>query len=227
MMTEAELKDWLQVGLKFHGHLCGGMPMGFKAGLAGLEALGVEREPDSELMALAESGEHQLAGCWVDGIMLATGCTYGKGNVVKLFYGKWAYTLIDKRTNRAVRVAVKPEVMEKALEGPFIAARKSGILPSKVDQKLARGLFETMAQTPIEKLVDVSEVFEFEWKPPKTTFEVMRCEQCGELTVKRFMRVAEDGKRVCIPCVRNVYNYPPALLIGRGDEACKWPVPPK
>ncbi|HAM45070.1 MAG TPA: hypothetical protein DCM67_08640 [Propionibacteriaceae bacterium] len=33
----------LELGLAFHGHKCPAMPMGLRAGLAALEALGVQR----------------------------------------------------------------------------------------------------------------------------------------------------------------------------------------
>ncbi len=226
-MTEQETKQWLELGLRFHGHVCGGMPMGFKAGVLAMETLGVPREPDSELIALVETGEHHLAGCWVDGIMLATGCTYGKGNIIKMFWGKWALTLVDKRSSRAVRVSMKPEVLENALESPFLRERFRGVLPSKVTPEFARAMFEGMAARPASEVFTASPVFSYTWAPPKTTFAVMRCERCGELTVKRHMRVAPDGKRVCIPCLRSAYDYPESLAMSRGADCLDWPLPPE
>ena len=38
---EGELKEFFEVGLKFHGHRCPAMPMGIRAGMAGMKALGV------------------------------------------------------------------------------------------------------------------------------------------------------------------------------------------
>ena len=226
-MSEQEIREWLELGLKFHGHLCGGMPLGFRAGLAAREALDVPREPDSNLVALAETGEFHLAGCWVDGIMLATGCTYGKGNIAKLFWGKWAVTLIDGETSRAVRVAVKPEVLEKAFSGPFIAERKKGIPPSKVDQRLARPMFESMATAKSEDIFDISDVFELKLRQPSSLFSFARCEECGEITVTRYLRVTPEGKRVCIPCAGEIDDYSQELLTRFGGDLCVWPSPPK
>ena len=66
------------------------------------------------------------AGCFLDGIMTATGCTYGKSNIEKLYYNKMAFTLVDNKTGRSVRVSLKPEFFDKALQSPFVQKRKEG-----------------------------------------------------------------------------------------------------
>ncbi len=38
-----ELKEYFDVAVAFHGHRCPAMPMGLRAGLAALKALGVEQ----------------------------------------------------------------------------------------------------------------------------------------------------------------------------------------
>ena len=38
-----DFKELFETGLKFHGHKCPAMPMGLKAGLAAMKALGVAR----------------------------------------------------------------------------------------------------------------------------------------------------------------------------------------
>jgi formylmethanofuran dehydrogenase subunit E len=53
VMLDAEL---LASGFKFHGHKCPAMPMGLRAGVAALFALGVERSEDKELHAVSETG---------------------------------------------------------------------------------------------------------------------------------------------------------------------------
>ncbi len=59
--------------------------MGLKAGLAAMKALGVERVQDKELSVISETGKGHVAGCFLDGIMTATGCTYGKSNIEKRY----------------------------------------------------------------------------------------------------------------------------------------------
>ena len=98
------LGDYFEVALQFHGHKCPAMPMGLRAGMAAMESLGVERAKDKELVVESETGEGHAAGCFVDGIMAATGSTYGKGNITQLGYNKMAFTLIDARTGSSWEV---------------------------------------------------------------------------------------------------------------------------
>ncbi len=158
--------------------------------------------------------------------MLATGCTYGKGNIHKLFWGKWALTLVDKRTSRAIRASMRPEAMERALEGPFLKQRLAGVLPSNVPQDIAQEQFDGIVAASDEGLFTIGEPFKFQWSPPPTTFQVMRCESCGELTVLRHMRVSDEGKRVCVGCARSAFDYPTDLALTRGPEHHQWPFPP-
>lgn len=45
-----ELKELLEIGVKFHGHKCPAMPMGLRAAMAAMRALSVERAKDKELL---------------------------------------------------------------------------------------------------------------------------------------------------------------------------------
>ncbi len=80
------LNEVFESGLAFHGHKCPAMPMGIRAGLTAMKALGVERSQGKELRVISETGEGHAAGCFLDGLMVATGCTYGKSNIKKLYY---------------------------------------------------------------------------------------------------------------------------------------------
>src|SRR5512135_1611503 len=131
-----EFNEYFDTAMKFHGHKCPAMPMGLRAGLAAMKALGVERARDKELVVESETGEGHAAGCFLDGIMVATGATYGKGNIKKLFYNKMAFTLIDTRSGRAVRVSLRPEFFEKALQSPFVQKRKEGVLPQDIPAEI-------------------------------------------------------------------------------------------
>jgi formylmethanofuran dehydrogenase subunit E len=192
-------QDLLAFGMRFHGHKCPAMPMGLRTGLAAMQALGVERAPDSQLVALIEIDEEHCATCWADGVQAVTGCTLGKGNIRKLNYGKWGLTLIDKKTARAVRVVPKAAAMQKSKESQFMAMRKSGIPASQIPAEVADPLVEMVSNAPDEQLLDVSPVFEYEWKDGPHTFESQVCPLCGEMVVERNMRV-KDGQAVCLPC---------------------------
>ena len=194
------LKDHLDVALEFHGHKCPAMPMGLRAGLAAMKALGVERAKDKELVVESETGEGHAAGCFLDGIMVATGATYGKGNIKKLFYNKMAFTLIDARTGRAVRVSLKFEFFEQALQSPFVQKRKEGVLPQDVPAEITNPQLERIMGISESAFLVIGQVFQRDVKKGTTSFEVKRCSQCGEATFTNKLAARPDGTLLCVPC---------------------------
>jgi formylmethanofuran dehydrogenase subunit E len=196
-MIDAEL---LSLGLAFHGHKCPAMPMGLRAGLAAMRALGVERAKDKELHAISETGEGHAAGCFLDGIMTATGCTFGKGNVEKKRYHKMAFTLIDVRRQKAVRVSLTPEFFAAALAGPFVSQRKAGVLPQDIDPKITDPIVEKIAGLPEAQFLAVGPVTDYPFPTKRGIFEAKPCGLCGELTFVNKLRMTAEGKMVCIPC---------------------------
>ncbi len=196
-----ELRDSFEMALKFHGHKGPAMPMGLRAGLAAMKALGVERAKDKELVVESETGEGHAAGCFVDGIMVATGATYGKGNIGKLGYNKMAFTLIDARTGRAVRVSLKPEFFEKALSSPFVQKRKEGVLPQDVPPEITNPQVERILNLPEGDFLNIGQAFRREIKKGPTSFEVKRCAKCGEAVFTNRLKGEPNGQLLCIPCV--------------------------
>lgn len=192
-------EEILETGVKFHGHKCPAMPMGLRAGLAAMNALGVERSQDKELRVLAETGEGHAAGCFLDGIMTATGCTYGKSNIKKLYYNKMAFTLIDARTGRAVRVSLKPEFFAQALQSPFVQQRKAGVPPQDVPAAVADPLVDKVLNLPEEMFLSIGPVQQVEVSRGKAEFEARPCAKCGELTFVNKLQESPGGP-LCIPC---------------------------
>ncbi len=192
--------ELFDVGLKFHGHKCPAMPMGLKAGLAAMRALEVERAEDKELFVEAETGKGHAAGCFLDGIMTATGCTYGKSNISKKYYDKMAFTLIDQRTGKAVRVSLKPDFFEKALASPFIQKRKAGISPQDIEAEITDPLVTRILGLKDDDFLEVGAVHSVEVKKGKGAFIAKPCAECGELTFVNKLRVKENRDLVCIPC---------------------------
>ncbi|SMO36628.1 formylmethanofuran dehydrogenase subunit E [Balnearium lithotrophicum] len=194
-----KLEELLELGFKFHGHKCPAMPMGLRAGLKAMEVLGVERAQDKELYVIAETGKGHAAGCFLDGIMVATGCTYGKSNIEKKYWDKMAFTLIDTETNRAVRVSLKPKFFEQALKSPFVEMRKKGIPPQDIPYEVLKPLLDKILTMPEEQFLDISEVFEYKLERKPGCFKAEPCAICGEMTFEKALRV-KGGKHVCIPC---------------------------
>lgn len=93
----------LDRAVKFHGHYCGGLVLGYRAAKAGMERLGARRADDEEVIAIVENDS-----CAVDAVQVLTGCTFGKGNLFFHDYGKHVYTFALRPSGRAVRVSRKP-----------------------------------------------------------------------------------------------------------------------
>ncbi len=193
-------QDLLDLGLKFHGHKCPAMPMGLRAGLAAMNALGVEHAADGQLMALVEIDEGHCATCFADGIQVATGCTFGKGNIRSLRYGKFGLTLVDKRTQRAVRVVPKGARDD---EEPGVRVHEAAQLGHArlADPRRARRPARSRwsPRHPTRRILDIGEVTAYEWHDAPHTFEAFLCPECGEMVVERNARV-KGGVAVCQPC---------------------------
>lgn len=194
----------LEKGLWFHGHKCPAMPMGLRLSLAAMNALGVEQRAGAgELVALVEIDADHCATCFADGVQVATGCTFGKGNIQKLHYGKWGLTLIDRRHNKAVRIVPRAEVMAENKKTEFIAMRKAGTPPIMIPEDISQPLVDRVMAMPDEQLYTIGDVFDYEWVPAPHTFESVVCEECGEMVVERNTREL-NGRVLCIPCAESV-----------------------
>ncbi len=193
-------KEWLEFGQKFHGHKCPAMPMGLRAGAAAMNKLGVERAKDGQLVAFVDLGEDHCATCFADGLQVIMGTTFGKGNIKKTHKGKWSVTVVDRATGKAVRVAPKAEAMLANKKTDFFKQyREKGIPASKVPIEVVEPLVNNVINAPEEKLLNISEVFEYKLEPKKDNFASFVCEDCGEMTVEGYGRI-KDGRHVCIDC---------------------------
>jgi len=183
-----------------HGHVCGGMPLGFRAGLAALKALGAERELDMAKLVVVETGTGHAAGCFADGAQMSTGCTFGKGLIQRAEYGKWALNLIERATRKAVRVSVRPGVMQASFNSPFVKMRQQGVPPTQVPLEVSKRLVEGMLMKPEGELFTVSETFEYPLPGVSpASFNLVICGVCGEAIAENKARM-KDGKPVCLPC---------------------------
>ena len=194
-----EEKELLYSALNMHGHICGGMPLGFKAGLAALKALNAKREPNMDKMVIVFSGERHAAGCFADGVQFATGCTFGKGLMKKEPKGKFSFLLIDKVNEKAVQVTIKPEVMLNAFKSPFVEMRKKGIKPTEIPEDLAQNMFKRPFSLKDEDLSIIKGPFDFSIPKGKSCFNLVTCEKCGDAVAENYIKL-EDGKKVCIDC---------------------------
>ena len=192
-------KDYFEIGLKFHGHKCPAMPLGLRAGVAAMNVLKVERAQDKELYVISETGKGHAAGCFLDGIMTATGCTYGKSNIEKLYYNKMAFTLIEVANRRSVRVSLKPEFFGNMMQSPFVKQRQSGVLPQDVPAEIADPLVEKVLSIPETAFLDIGPIITVDFKPEKGIFTTECCSRCGERVFTNKLVEGSEGK-ICLGC---------------------------
>ncbi|MFN3398640.1 MAG: FmdE family protein [Sulfurimicrobium sp.] len=185
--------------LKFHGHRCWASVAGVRAGLAAMRVLGVKRSGGRQLHAFVEIGEDHGGMCFGDGVQYTTGCTLGKGNMERTLYGKLAVTLVERATNRAVRVSYKPTLAKQIAASAFMVKRGQGVEPDAIPETEQMELVGLVWNAPESDVLTIGEVFQFEreWHPEVMGFTP--CAACGELTARAYVRVVGE-KHVCIPC---------------------------
>ena len=193
-------QEWLEFGQKFHGHKCPAMPMGLRVGAAALNKLGVERAKDGQVVALVDLGENHCATCYADGLQVILGTTFGKGNLVRTHKGKWAVTVINKSSGKAVRVTPTADAMLANKQTSFFKDyREKGIPASQVPDEVVDPLVLRVITAPDDTLLEISDIFDFELNEHPHSFNSFVCEECGEMTVMEYGKIKYD-KKVCMDC---------------------------
>jgi formylmethanofuran dehydrogenase subunit E len=184
----------------FHGHLCPGLSMGYRASLAGMEWLRARRASDEEIVAVVETD-----ACGADAVQVITGCTFGKGNFIYKDHGKMAFTFLKRRTGEGVRIVLKADslpadkhhtdLIKKIQTDTATESERAEF--KKLHQKRSFDILEK----PAENLFNVKEIrIEL---PTKAKIEPSKpCERCGEPTMEsKLSDVA--GLLICKNCEGN------------------------
>jgi len=195
-----EEREYLYSALNIHGHACGGMPMGFVAGLKAMKVLGMNRERNMGTIAVVHSGYGHAAGCFVDGVQFSTGCTFGKGIMKKEPKGKWQFILVQKKTGKAVKVRIRNEVLDSAFSSPFITHyRSKGVIPTDVPEEVAALAFKRLFSMKPEEVVEIEGPYMFDLPKTKPCFNRVTCSICGSTVAENYIHL-EDGEPVCLDC---------------------------
>jgi len=183
----------------FHGHACPGLALGYRAVEFALKHLRAGRSEDEDLVAIVEND-----ACGIDAIQVVAGCSIGKGNLILKDFGKHAYTFIDRRSNRAIRLVQRPEPVIQRID-PVASALREKVMggtatPSEQKEfhKRQAAVIDTILTMPIDELFITSKV-----KPEipvrAKIFTSVQCASCGEMVAEHRARVRK-GKFVCMPC---------------------------
>jgi formylmethanofuran dehydrogenase subunit E len=190
-------ENWKKT-VDFHGHVCPGVAIGFKAAMAGMEWLKEHRAVDEEVVAIVETD-----ACGADAVQVLTGCTFGKGNFIFRDHGKNVYSFVSRRSGQGVRVAL--------LAGAFQPNERHMELIQKIRTDAAsdeerlefRRLHEQRSHEILEK--EPAELFKLESVqielPPKAKIEPSNiCDSCGEPTMASKLE-QRGASRFCRSCV--------------------------
>lgn len=184
--------------IKFHGHACPGLAIGYRVASLALKELGL-RARDEELVAIVENNS-----CAVDGIQLICGCTFGKGNLILKDYGKQVYTFIKRPGPDAVRIAVRweppaddPETA--AMWERYAAGDRTPEVVAAVQDRKTRKMKGVLAADDS----DLFEVKRIKVEMPETAkiYPTITCARCGEKFMEPRAKMV-SGQQLCIPCSR-------------------------
>ena len=156
---------------EFHGHICPGLAIGFRACEAAIKRLSIDFSSDEEIVCITEND-----ACGVDAIQAILGCTAGKGNLIFKDRGKQAFTFFRRDTNQGIRIVFKGFNENRSREENL-----QYILDAPLDE-----IFEY--KEPKDKLPQNARIF-----------RSLKCENCGEKTAEHRIRIL-DGKFLCLDC---------------------------
>ncbi len=184
--------------LDFHGHLCPGLALGYRAAKAGLAWLKENRAEDEELVAIVETD-----ACGCDAIQVLTGCTFGKGNFIFKDHGKQVFTFLARNSGRAVRVSLRPDALKPTPRHTELIRKLGAGEATKEEKEAFRKLHDRRSyevlERPIEELFKV-EPIRME-PPPRARIHASHpCARCGEMTMETRL-VEVGGERVCRGCL--------------------------
>lgn len=162
----------------FHGHVCGGLTIGYKAAQYAIRLLNLTFSDDEEVVCIAEND-----ACGVDAIQVMLGCSIGKGNLLFHMRGKQAFSVYNWKTGKAVRLVLKPkpEGLRKEDSLQYYQSREP------------------------EELFDVKPVA-LALPEKARLFDSYRCDCCGEVTGANWIRLAGE-KKLCLDCYESYDRF--------------------
>lgn len=185
--------------IRFHGHVCPGLAIGYAAAKAAALTLKLARSEDEEVVAIVENNS-----CAVDAVQVLLGCTFGKGNLIFRDWGKQVFTFFNRKTSTGVRVS---------LTGAMPLRDERHALKKKIDSGAAtdddRKRWEQLRMMAVNELISsdpitLFEVKEVQVEPPPcaAVVDTHPCAICGERTVTNRL-VRKMGQEVCLGCAES------------------------
>ena len=187
---KTDLYSLLKESASDHSHLCPRQVLGVRMGLAGLTSIGV-KAPVTDHTALIII---ETAGCFADGIRVATGATVGHRTLRVEDLGKIAATFTNLITDTSVRLAPQHNVRTKAVEYAsdeqrhyFAQLKGYQVMPDEVLFTFQR----------VKLLIPASQIISRQNARAK-------CSACGEEIINE-REVVVDNMVMCQTCAHGSY----------------------
>lgn len=188
-----DLQSLLHRSSMQHSHLCPRQVLGVRMGMFAGEILELDLpQTKKRLLTILETD-----GCFADGVEVATGCSVGHRTLRVEDYGKIAAVFVDTKNGRAIRLAPRLDVRERARlyapqETRHYFAQLEGYQIIPADELFT--IQEVSLTTPIESLVSRAGVR-------------VNCALCGEEIINE-REIIRDGIAFCRACAAPVYYHP-------------------
>ena len=184
------LEQLLAKSASRHKSLCPRQVLGIRVGLAGAEALGIDiPRDDKRLLVIVETD-----GCFVSGVEVSTGCAVCHRTLRVEDYGKLGATFVDVRRRRAVRVAPRVDVRQRALDYATDENRRyfkmlKGYQRMPTEELLS--LNEVVLKKPVESIVSRAGVR-------------ANCDGCSEEIINE-REIIHGNRTLCQACASSAY----------------------
>ncbi len=188
-----DLRTLLHLSSSHHTHLCPRQVLGVRMGMFAGEILDLNLpQTKKRLLAILETD-----GCFAEGVEIATGCTVGHRTLRVEDYGKIAAVFVDTQTARAIRLAPRLDVRERAClyapqETRHYFAQLEGYQRMPADELFT--IQEVALTTPVESLVSRAGVR-------------VNCALCGEEIINE-REIVREGAILCHACAAPSYYQP-------------------
>jgi len=171
-------KELWEKAAAFHGHVCPGLTIGYRAALYAVKLLALDFSEDEQVVCIAEND-----ACGIDAIQVILGCSVGKGNLLFHMRGKQAFSFYERSSGKSVRL----------------------VLNSKPQEMSREETLKFYHEWPDEEMFTVKPTTIV--LPEKARiFDSYVCEECGETTGANWIRIA-GGKKLCLDCYRTYDRF--------------------
>lgn len=186
------MSDYMELLKKagnFHGDICGGIAMGTKLAIYGMETMGMTPgEKDKRLIVFTE-----IDRCISDAVLSVTRTSLGKKSLKPMHYGKFAATFVNIDTGEAVRVVDTGANKKKDKHGDE-------------EEETIDELIKRIDKTPAEELFEIQKV-SVKIDPndlPGKPLEIVICAGCGEVVMDGKHHL-KGGHAYCTSCYSESY----------------------